>query len=211
MFAYRTRSERYVEGAIELELELLVSFEEESARLYAHRARQGLSADPRFSPMFGVIWPSARLATRWIADCSPGERVLEIGCGLGLPSLVAARRGARVCATDNHPHAGPFLKANAARNQVEVEFHELGGEEVPEDPTWDRVIATDVLFAFDMPARIADAFARSLAPNGRGLLVDPGRPWLDAFLDEAEKRGLNPELTLEDVVDDALFAVALRR
>lgn len=207
-FSYRTRAFHFHEGEVGLDLELLESFEQESARLYAHLARSGRPAEVRLSPMFGVIWPSARVATRWMVDCRPGERVLELGCGLGLPSLVAASRGAQVLATDNHPHAGAFLQANAARNGVGVEFLEVGAEDV-EAGEWDRVVAADVLFAWDMPRKMAAAFARTLAPGGRGLLVDPGRPWLDAFLAEATAHGLEVVLSVEEAAGDELFAVSL--
>ncbi|MEZ4323522.1 MAG: methyltransferase domain-containing protein [Myxococcota bacterium] len=211
-FAYRTRPLTFAEGPLRLELELLEAFESESARLYAHRGRQGLPADPDLSPMFGVIWPSARVATRYVARADlAGKRVLEIGCGLGLPSLLAAVRGARVRATDNHPDAGPFLAANARRNGVELEFAPLDVRTCPPDRTWDLVLATDVLFAVDMPAAIARAFEHHLAPDGVGLLVDPGRAWSDRVVEEAEARGLTVDIDVEEADGHELFALTLRR
>jgi predicted nicotinamide N-methyase len=189
-----------------LSIEVLVDFEAESARLYAHRARQGLSADPDLSPMFGVIWPSAEVAADWIATQAQGRAVLELGCGLGLPSLLAAKTAARVRATDLHPGAGPLLARNAARNNVVVDYQPLDFRTSGVDRTWDRVIATDVLFAYDMPAVVAQAFADHLAPDGVGLLVDPGRAWSDLFPKEAESRGLSVDI---DVVGE-LFAIELR-
>lgn len=47
-----------------------------------------------------------------------GKRVLEIGCGIGLASLVLQRRGAIVVASDMHPQTEPFLAYNAARNDL---------------------------------------------------------------------------------------------
>ncbi|MBI4271142.1 MAG: methyltransferase [Candidatus Rokubacteria bacterium] len=51
----------------------------------------------------------------------PGERVLEIGAGLGLAAVLAARGGAHVVATDVVPEAVAALRANALLNGVEVD------------------------------------------------------------------------------------------
>ncbi|MEQ1506189.1 MAG: methyltransferase domain-containing protein [Myxococcota bacterium] len=163
-------------------------------------------------PMFGVVWPSARaLAARLAAEELAGLRLLELGCGLGLPSLVAARRGAHVVATDQHPDAAERLADNARRNGVALRFcaFDWRGEIPPDVPErgFDRVVASDVLYAPDQPAAVAAAFDRFLAPSGRGLLADPGRPWLQAFADAARDRGLRVEV---DVALDA-FVLEVRR
>src|SRR5690606_32747087 len=69
-------------------------------------------------PLFGLLWPSgiqlaAQLALRPV--CA-NERILEIGCGLALGSLVAHRRGARITASDCHPLAQAFLDKNVLLN-----------------------------------------------------------------------------------------------
>ena len=51
----------------------------------------------------------------------PGERVLEIGAGLGLAAVLAARAGARVVATDIVAAAVEAIRANAALNGVAVD------------------------------------------------------------------------------------------
>jgi predicted nicotinamide N-methyase len=210
-FSYRKRVATFAEGALSLELELLDDFEAASAALYAHRGRLGLPADPDLSPMFGVVWPSARVATAWVADVQPRERVLELGCGLGLPSLVAAHRGAVVRATDHHPDAGPLLLANARRNGVSLVYAPLDMRTCPPDRTWDRVVATDVLFAVDMPAAVARSVEYHLAPAGTALVVDPGRAWADRFLDEADLRGLSVDVDVVEAGEDELFALTVRR
>ncbi|NLC36665.1 MAG: SAM-dependent methyltransferase, partial [Alcaligenaceae bacterium] len=66
-------------------------------------------------PLFGLVWPSSiymaqRLLQRSIV---PGERILEIGCGLALPTLVGRRQGATITASDRHPLTRRFLEFNA--------------------------------------------------------------------------------------------------
>jgi release factor glutamine methyltransferase len=51
----------------------------------------------------------------------PGERVLEIGAGLGLAAVLAARAGARVVATDVLPRAAAAVRTNAALNGVTID------------------------------------------------------------------------------------------
>src|SRR5438034_11647474 len=51
----------------------------------------------------------------------PGERVLEIGAGLGLAAVLAARAGARVTATDVVPAAIESIRMNAALNDVTID------------------------------------------------------------------------------------------
>jgi hypothetical protein len=64
-------------------------------------------------PLFGLLWPSGqRIAQRPVTS----ERILEIGCGLGLSSLVAHRRGANVTASDCHPLTHAFLDENTRLN-----------------------------------------------------------------------------------------------
>ena len=59
--------------------------------------------------LFGVVWPSSLMLADIIdVQSLVGLRVLEMGCGLGLASLVAARRGANITASDYHPLAHSF-------------------------------------------------------------------------------------------------------
>ena len=75
-----------------------------------------------FLPYWAELWPSGVALARRIAPRRlRGARVLELGCGLGLPSLAAARAGGRVLATDWSPQAIELLRGNAERNGVTLE------------------------------------------------------------------------------------------
>lgn len=163
-------------------------------------------------PMFGVIWPAARaLADRVAGEDLRGRSVLELGCGLALPSLVAAAGGARVVATDQHPHTALFLTENLDRNGLAVDFASFDWRgDVPPgvvERGFDRVIASDVLYTREMPALVAAAFDRFVADDGVGVLADPGRPWLQDFADAARGRGFEVEV---DVTEET-FLLAVRR
>src|SRR3954453_12854046 len=63
-------------------------------------------ARDEFIPYWADLWPSAELLARTLAGRAlHGARVLELGCGLGLPSLAASLAGGRVMSTDWAPEA----------------------------------------------------------------------------------------------------------
>lgn len=55
------------------------------------------------------------------AEVRPGDRFLEVGCGTGFVSLVAARAGARVSCTDANPHAVALARHNARQNGLTLD------------------------------------------------------------------------------------------
>src|SRR4051794_5259426 len=126
--------------------------------------RAGVS--PASWPIFGVIWPSGRaLAEAMTTFAVEGQRVLELGCGLGLASLVLQRRRADITASDHHPLAGEFLQANAALNALPpIAFHQAAwSEPQPELGRFDLIIASDVLYERDHPALVAGFVERHAA------------------------------------------------
>jgi predicted nicotinamide N-methyase len=155
-------------------------------RLLRPREAESLISEEEFArdeflPYWAELWPSAlALADVLAARDVHGLNVLELGCGLGLPSLVAARGGARVLATDWAADALALLRANAARNGVAVETRLFDWREPGELGTFELVLAADVLYE----RRYVDVLA-SLLPRlgGEVLLADPGRPFLRPFLE----------------------------
>jgi len=117
-------------------------------------------------------------------------RVLELGCGLGLPSVVAARGGARACASDWAPEAVAAARANAERNGVAVEGLVVDWR-APEPLTarapWDLVVAADVLYEERNVASLLELLPRL---GAEVLLADPGRAAAAGFLARAEERFL---------------------
>lgn len=70
-------------------------------------------------PYWAHIWPAARALARLVAQADAplrGRRVIELGCGLGLPGVTAARRGAAVTLSDRNMNALRFAARNLARN-----------------------------------------------------------------------------------------------
>ena len=136
-----------------------------------------------YLPYWAELWPSALALARAVAGRAlRGARTLELGCGLGLPSIAAALAGGRVLATDWAPDAVAMAAENAARNDVAIETLVCSwAEPAPllARAPWDLVLASDVLYE----RRNADALLALLPRLGREVwLADPGRPPATPFL-----------------------------
>ena len=141
------------------------------------------------APYWSVLWRSGVALARELDGMElRGLRVVELGCGLAVPSLVAARAGAVVLATDACPEALALVARNARENGVKldtaaVEWAEAG--ELAARAPFDLVLAADVLYERAGVASLLSLLPR-LAPEA--WLADPGRPAADAFLEEARRR-----------------------
>jgi predicted nicotinamide N-methyase len=141
------------------------------------------------APYWAVLWRSGVALAREL-DGVPlrGLRVVELGCGLAVPSIAAARVGAAVLATDSCPEALELVARNASANDVEVETAVVDWAEpdalVSRGP-FDLALAADVLYERDSVAPLLSLLPR-LAPEA--WLADPGRPAGGAFLEQARGR-----------------------
>ncbi len=139
--------------------------------------------EDEFLPYWAELWPSGLALARYVAGLDvAGRKVLELGCGLGLPSLAAALRGADVLATDWAEDAIALLRENADRNGALLGVARVRWSE-PEPllraAPWDLVLGADLLYE----ERNVDQLA-ALLPRlgGETLLAEPGRPYAKDFL-----------------------------
>jgi len=139
----------------------------------------------RLCPYFGVIWPSARALALEVLESKPCS-VIEMGCGLAIPSLIAATKGFKALATDFHPQVERFLRFNRTPNGAEnLRYREWDWQSgAPLGESFEWVIGSDLLYDKELPQPLARTMAQALAPGGRITLTDPGRPYLQSFCDE---------------------------
>ena len=139
-----------------------------------------------FLPYWAELWASAVALAHDVSLRSlRGAPTLELGCGLGLPSIAAARAGGRVVATDWSPDAVAATAANAERNGVQVETLECSWAEpdaIVERAPWPLVLASDVLYEARNVELLLDLLPRLVDETGLVLLADPGRVPAERFL-----------------------------
>jgi predicted nicotinamide N-methyase len=148
---------------------------------YQYAGRNGEAARLGISPArwseFGHVWPTTQLlAQAMLRTDIARRRVLELGCGIGLASLVLQRRGADVVASDTHPLAEPFLAFNAALNALpRPRFCRLRWDVPPATlGRFDLIIASDVLYEPSQVQQLVDLIERHAQPRAEIVFTDPG-------------------------------------
>ena len=150
---------------------------------------EAFAAD-EFLPYWAERWTSGIALADYAALLDLRDtRILELGCGLGVPSLVAARRGAEVVATDWSPDAVALLARNAARNGVRLDAVTAdwrdSGALAARGP-FGLLLAADVVYEERNAAPILAVLAALGAP---AAVADPGRRHAARFLDLARADG----------------------
>jgi predicted nicotinamide N-methyase len=134
--------------------------------------------------VYAHLWPSGAVLADQLAGplaaTIAGRAVIELGCGLGAPGLVAARGGGRVVLTDVEPDALALADTNARANGLTVELARLRWGEVPDAMRgrFDVVLGADVTYDARERAPLLATIADLLAPGGVAWLADPERTTL---------------------------------
>lgn len=180
-----------------------------------HGHAKSLGISSAVWPLFGLIWPSSIQLARKIKKrpvCSR-ETILELGCGLGLASLVMHRRGARVHASDCHPMAPHFLNVNQALNglsglpYVHAQWGPPACSDVlaalgltPATERYDLIIGSDLLYERSTPALLADLVNQRAKAKAEVWIVDPDRGHRNQLTRELETYGfrLHRQVCLRD-------------
>ena len=200
---YHTRFSKFKAGEFTLDLETLTNLDKTIDELFDWlRANDCPEKLEELCPYFGVIWPSAQALCEIVArdlygmnfrphESGATKSVLELGCGLALPSMIGSLRGLRTTATDFHPDVPRFLKSNLERNpRCNLEFVTSDWRKsAPSLGKFDIVMASDVLYERIFAVSLANAIRDHLAPGGKVILTDPGRPYLQSFVDEMKAVG----------------------
>lgn len=132
-------------------------------------------------PYWADLWPSAHvLAAELAARDLAGMRVLELGCGVGLPAIVAALGGARVLATDWYEEALGHARANADANGASIETMLVDWRSPPEAlgtrAPFDLIVGADVLYEQRNGIALAALLPPLAGPHTEVLIADPRRP-----------------------------------
>jgi predicted nicotinamide N-methyase len=179
------------------------------ANLEAHVDRHALLATPADGsqppepPYWAHLWSGAVV----LAGAVPGTpgRVLELGCGLGLPGLVAARRGGRVTFLDRVATSLAFVRASARASGLgAVDLVVADLTDIALRARFDLVLAAEILYDRAAFPAVANTLARLLAGGGRALVADARRIDTRAFDEALVAAGLAWQATEHPCREDGL-------
>lgn len=160
-----------------------------------------LGIPPAGWSLFGQVWPSARvLALAMQTHPLHGQRILEMGAGLALSSLVMHRRGAHVTVSDWHPLTESFLKENLLLNGLGPLKYQAGSwaTDNPQLGQFDLLVGSDLLYERQQPAQLAGFIHRHAAPTSQVIIVDPDRGNRAAFGREMGVLGFTLDMRAAD-------------
>ena len=129
-------------------------------------------------PIFGVIWPSSLVLAHYIVDYkTESKRILEIGCGMALSSLLLNKQCADITATDYHPEVKNFLQRNTLLNgDNDISFEQVDWtSKIDKLGLFDLIIGSDLLYEDSHIDLLANFIEKHSKPKCEVILVDPGR------------------------------------
>ena len=129
-------------------------------------------------PIFGVIWPSSLVLAHFIFDYETGsKRILEVGCGMALSSLLLNKQCADITATDYHPESHKFLQRNTSLNDGRaIAFEQVDWADKNDNlGLFDLIIGSDLLYEDNHIQLLASFLEAHSKPDCEIIIVDPGR------------------------------------
>jgi predicted nicotinamide N-methyase len=160
-------------------------------------------------PYFGILWPAAEGLALFLYDhpeLVKNKTVLELGAGLGYPSLVATQLEGKVLCTDYHPDVEEYFLRNCRHTNISCEYQRLNWREPNRDiGLFDVVMGSDVLYESKHAREVAKGLIHFLKPGGKILLSDPGRNYLQPFLEAMKAEGYKEESELIQVEEKEVF------
>ncbi|MGH1543136.1 MAG: class I SAM-dependent methyltransferase [Arenicella sp.] len=129
-------------------------------------------------PFFGVIWPSSMVLAHFMCNHkTDSKRILEVGCGMALSSLLLNKQCADITATDYHPEVNTFLQRNALLNEdspIAFERVDWAGQD-DKLGLFDMIIGSDLLYEDTHIKLLADFINDHAQQKCEVIIVDPGR------------------------------------
>lgn len=129
-------------------------------------------------PIFGVVWPSSIVLANFLFDYqTDSKRILEVGCGMALSSLLLNKQGADITATDHHPETDAFLQRNTLLNKDKpITFERTDWLETNDElGLFDLIIGSDLLYEDAHSELLANFIEFHAKPQCEVIIVDPGR------------------------------------
>ena len=145
------------------------------------------SSDPlRNFPLWSKIWEASLLLASKLAarPVSPGERLIELGAGLGVAGVAAAAFGHDITITEYDPHALAFLYANRLENQCHAaQVCRLDWHNPELHVSFDVILGSELIYKESDFMIMRTLFRKLIKPGGEVLLAAEMRQTNKAFLD----------------------------
>lgn len=142
--------------------------------------------------LFGQLWPASQALAKALKHIDIHDRrIIELGCGLALPSLLLQSRGADVTASDHHPLSRSFLDYNAALNRLKpIPYRDLPWtKKIREPGQYDLIVGSDVLYERNHANMLAELIGQLAAPIAKVMITCPGRGYRNRFSRLMEQMG----------------------
>ena len=171
-------------------------------------ADQDNSLAEEYCPYFGVLWEAGiGLSQHLLSLNLKNKKILEIGCGLALPSFIVTKKGGEIIATDFHADVPLFLEINQKRNNMFFPYRVMNWRnEIERTKTdlglFDLVLGSDILYESQHPLQVAKALIAFLKPGGKILLSDPGRAYVQNFITSMNECGYKEIFSTQTVTAD---------
>ncbi len=157
-----------------------------------HKVAEKLGISSATWPIFGIVWPSSVVLAHHMHKYDTADkRILEVGCGIGLTSLLLNKNNADITATDHHPAANEFLKRNIELNSASpIVFSRLDWADEQDDlGLFDVIVGSDLLYEDYNINLLANFINRHASQKCEVIIVDPGRGKKNKLAREMRKFG----------------------
>ena len=155
--------------------------------LLLNKTHADISFTDERMPYWADLWPSAIALSEYITEHSvlvKNQDVIELGCGLGLPGMVASNLGGKVLMTDYLEEALSFARLNWEQNLSSVFNSELvDWRNIDDKKKYDIVLASDVAYENRSFQPLLIALKSLVKKNGRILLSEPNRKFSSPFIE----------------------------
>lgn len=153
-------------------------------------------------PIFGVLWPSGYVMATIMEQYEiKDKKILEVGCGLGLSSLILKLRNADITATDYNPAVETFLKENARINKIDsIPFFRANwtDDHIDTKDRYDLIIGSDILYESGHAKDLAHFINKSAKKKCVVIIIDANRGNINRFTREMKEYHFSHEKDEQD-------------
>lgn len=126
-------------------------------------------------PLWAKLWEASGVLASYLSNLppDPNQTMLEIGCGLGMVGIVAAKAGHRITMTEINPDALNFARANALANECpQIAIQRLDWNAPQLENRFDYIVGSETVYKTEDIDGLEALFDRYLNPGGTIILAE---------------------------------------